>query len=51
MGDGSRITISISKIKNSTASKKNRNEKGIRDFDSGENPHSNGLDSSVFLNV
>lgn len=34
--------ISISKIKNKTASRKNRREKGSRAFERGENPHSKG---------
>lgn len=38
--------ISMSKIKNKTARRKKRREKGRRAFDEGENPHSNGLVSS-----
>lgn len=40
------MIISISKIKNRTARRKNRREKGRRALDDGENPHSNGLVSS-----
>lgn len=36
------ITISISKIRNNTAIKKNFEEKGIREDLLGSNPHSNG---------
>lgn len=43
IGVGSRMTISMSKIRNNTARRKNRRENGIRAFDRGENPHSNGL--------
>ena len=43
MGVGRRMTISISKIKNRTARRKNRSENGIRALERGENPHSNGL--------
>lgn len=39
---GKIITISISKIRNNTAIKKNCDEKGIRDEFFGSNPHSNG---------
>jgi hypothetical protein len=42
MGMGSRIITSMSKIRNRTAKRKNRNEKGMRDFLGGSNPHSNG---------
>lgn len=43
VGAGRRMTISISKIKNRTARRKNRKENGIRALERGENPHSNGL--------
>lgn len=43
---GRRRTISISNTKKITANKKNRNEKGIRAFALGSNPHSNGEDFS-----
>ena len=49
IGVGSRITISISKIKNNTANKKNRRENGVRAFEEEVNPHSNGLEVSRFL--
>lgn len=39
---GSRITISMSKIRKSTARRKNRREKGSRALEIGLNPHSNG---------
>lgn len=39
---GKRIEISISKIKNTIAIKKNRIENGIRDVFLGSNPHSKG---------
>lgn len=48
-GIGNRRTISISKIKNRTANKKNRVENGIRAEDLGSNPHSNGEDFSRSL--
>lgn len=41
-GEGINSTISISKTRKITASKKNRIEKGIRAFLFGSNPHSNG---------
>ena len=41
-GAGRRRTISISKIRKITASKKNRREKGIRADLFGSNPHSKG---------
>lgn len=40
--NGKRIEISISKIKNTMAIKKNRIENGIREVFLGSNPHSNG---------
>lgn len=40
-GIGKIIVISTSKIKNTTAIKKNRMEKGMRAFEAGSNPHSN----------
>ena len=40
IGIGSKNMISISKIKNSTANKKKRMEKGIRAFEEGSKPHS-----------
>ena len=46
IGEGSKIIISMSKIRNRTANRKNRRENGRRALDDGENPHSNGLDSS-----
>lgn len=46
MGSGSKMMISISKIKNKTARRKNRKENGRRAFEDGENPHSNGLFNS-----
>lgn len=46
---GKIITISISKTKNSTAIKKNWDEKGIRGDLLGSNPHSNGDIFSRFL--
>lgn len=49
IGVGKMITISISKIKNKTASKKNRNEKGVRALEDEEKPHSKGLDVSRFF--
>lgn len=39
---GRRIEISISKIKNTIAIRKNRIENGIREVFFGSNPHSNG---------
>lgn len=48
VGVGRRMTISISKIRNRTARRKNRNENGIRAFEDGEKPHSNGLEVSRF---
>lgn len=42
LGIGIIKTISISNTKNNTASRKNRRERGIREFLSGSNPHSNG---------
>lgn len=42
MGIGSKIMISISKIRNNTANKKNRVENGKRALDKESNPHSNG---------
>lgn len=39
---GKIITISISKIRNSTAIRKNWDEKGIREDPLGSKPHSNG---------
>ena len=39
---GNKIEISISKIKNTIAIKKNRIENGIREVFLGSNPHSNG---------
>lgn len=39
-GKGKRKAISISKIKKTTASKKNRREKGVRAEFLGSNPHS-----------
>lgn len=39
---GRMITISISKIRNNTAIKKNWDENGIREDLFGSNPHSNG---------
>lgn len=41
-GRGKINATSTSKTKNKTDSKKNRKEKGMRDFDKGSNPHSNG---------
>jgi hypothetical protein len=41
-GIGRRRTISISKTRKITASRKNRREKGIRAFFLGSNPHSKG---------
>jgi hypothetical protein len=41
-GRGKRKAISISKIRNTTASKKNRREKGVRAEFFGSNPHSYG---------
>ena len=41
-----KITISISKIKNKIATKKNRIENGIRALPRGSNPHSKGLSDS-----
>jgi len=41
-GAGRSNTISISKTKNKTASKKNRREKGNRAVALGSNPHSKG---------
>lgn len=49
MGMGRRSTISMSKSKNRTANRKNREEKGIRAEDFGSNPHSNGEDFSRFM--
>lgn len=43
VGVGKRMTISISKTRNRTAIRKNRNENGIRALERGEKPHSNGL--------
>lgn len=40
--NGRRIEISISKIKNTIAIRKNRIENGIRDVFFGSNPHSKG---------
>lgn len=40
MGRGSRNIISMSKMRNKIASRKNRMEKGIRAFEEGSNPHS-----------
>lgn len=51
MGEGSKIMISMSKIKKRTARRKNRKEKGRRALDDGENPHSNGLVSSRSFQV
>ena len=45
-GMGIIIAISISKIKNKTASRKNCREKGSRAELCGSNPHSNGEDFS-----
>jgi len=42
IGMGRINAISISKIRNKSASKKNCNENGIRDVFLGSNPHSNG---------
>lgn len=42
VGVGSRITISMSKTRKITASRKNRVEKGRRAERDGSNPHSNG---------
>jgi hypothetical protein len=42
IGKGSKIAISTSKIKKIIAIIKNRKEKGIRDVENGENPHSKG---------
>ena len=42
LGRGKRKAISISKIKKTTASKKNRNENGVRAEFLGSNPHSYG---------
>lgn len=49
IGVGNKITISMSKIKNNTANKKNRKENGERALEKDENPHSKGLDVSRFL--
>lgn len=46
---GKIITISISKIRNNTAIKKNCDEKGIREDLFGSNPHSNGDIFSRFI--
>ena len=46
IGVGSKITISISKMRNKTANKKNRSENGIRALVSGVNPHSKDLEVS-----
>lgn len=51
MGRGRRNIISISKIKNRMANKKNRIEKGARALDVGSNPHSNDDDFSRSLLV
>lgn len=48
---GKIITISISKIKNNTAIKKNCDENGIRDELLGSNPHSNGDIFSRLISV
>lgn len=45
-GSGIRRTISISKTRKITASKKKRSEKGIRAEDFGSKPHSKGADFS-----
>jgi hypothetical protein len=42
IGRGSRMAISTSKIKKMIAIMKNRSEKGIREVENGENPHSKG---------
>lgn len=46
-GMGRRSATSTSKIKNTTASKKNRSEKGVRAEFLGSNPHSNGAWVSI----
>lgn len=48
---GNNSTISTSKIKKITASKKNRKEKGSRADPRGSNPHSNGDDFSRSITV
>ena len=50
-GVGIRSTISISKIKKITASKKKRVEKGNRALSFGSKPHSNGVLFSRSLKV
>jgi hypothetical protein len=42
IGKGSKMAISTSKIRKMIAIMKNRREKGIRDVENGENPHSKG---------
>ena len=42
-GRGRSNAISMSNTRNRILSKKNRIEKGIREFDIGSNPHSNGV--------
>lgn len=51
IGRGIMITISMSKIRKMTASKKNRRENGSRALEEGLNPHSNGDVSSRSLVV
>lgn len=51
IGIGRRMAISTSKIKKIIAIIKNRKEKGIREFEKGSNPHSNGEDFSRSINV
>jgi hypothetical protein len=51
IGEGSRRTISMSKTRKRTASKKNRREKGSRAEDLGSKPHSKGEDFSRSANL
>lgn len=50
-GNGSMITISISKIKKIIEIKKNFKENGTRDRENGSNPHSNGDNFSLSMDL